>query len=110
MSMRRMLVDRLASRLGKPYQTESDQARAKFDRIDLTARNVDAGYAGQGLAIPELLTSLVSGQGTGVRVTEPELNAILESHGIRQDAESWFNSLAGKGKLTDEDKRQIHAV
>ncbi len=103
-------VDRLGSRLGKPYETMNTQGGAKLDRIDQTARSVDAGYVGQGLAIPELLTSLVSGQGTGVRITQPELNAITAARGIKGDAESFFNKLAGKGKLTDEDKTQFKAV
>src|ERR1700734_1996448 len=65
-------ADKIAARLGKPYETESTAAGNKLDRIDQTLRSVDAGYVGQGLAIPELLTSVVSGQGTGVRITQPE--------------------------------------
>jgi hypothetical protein len=35
----------------------------------------------------------------------------MPSHrGIKGDAESWFNSIVGKGKLTDQDKAQIKAV
>lgn len=103
-------IDRLAARLGKPYETSLDKAQDKFDRIQQTLHSVDAGYVGQGLAIPELLTSLVSGQGTGVRITQPELNAITANRGIKGNAEAWFNSMAGKGKLTDTDKAQIKGV
>ena len=77
------------------------KAQDKFDRIQQTLHSVDAGYVGQGLAIPELLTSLVSGQGTGVRITQPELNAITANRGIKGNAEAWFNSMAGKGKLVE---------
>jgi hypothetical protein len=103
-------VDRMAGRLAKPYQTAYDKGAQTQERIELTRRNVDAGYVGQGLAIPELITSLVSGQGTGIRVTQAELNAITANRGIKGDAESWFNSIAGKGKLTDTDKKQIKSV
>jgi hypothetical protein len=103
-------ADKIGARLGKPYETAATAAQNKLDRIDQTSRSVDAGYVGQGLAIPELLTSLVSGQGTGVRITQPELNAITKHRGIQGDAESWFNSLAGKGNLTANDKAQIKSV
>jgi hypothetical protein len=103
-------VDKMAGRLAKPYQTAYDKGAQTQERIELTRRNVDAGYVGQGLAIPELITSLVSGQGTGIRVTQAELNAITANRGIKGDAESWFNSIAGKGKLTDTDKKQIKGV
>jgi len=103
-------ADKIAARVGKPYETAATNAQNKLDRIDQTSRSVDAGYVGQGLAIPELLTSLVSGQGTGVRITQPELNMITRHRGIEGDAESWFNSLAGKGNLTANDKAQIKNV
>ena len=103
-------LDRISGRLSKPYQTAYDAGQKTLERMELTRRNVDAGYAGQGLAIPELLTSLVSGQGTGVRITQPELNAITAHRGIKGSAESFFNSLAGKGALTTEDKAQIKGV
>jgi hypothetical protein len=103
-------LDRLAGRLAKPYDTANTQAQGKFDRIQQTLHSIDAGYVGQGLGIPELLTALVSGQGTGVRITQAELNAITANRGIQGNAESWFNSLAGKGKLTDTDKSQIKTV
>jgi hypothetical protein len=103
-------ADKVATRLGKPYETAATQGQSKLDRIDQTLHSVNAGYVGQGLAIPELLTSLVSGQGTGVRITQPELNAITAHRGIQGNAESWFNSLAGKGSLTDQDKAQIKGV
>lgn len=103
-------ADKVAARLGKPYETAGTQGQGKLDRIDQTLRSLDAGYVGQGLAIPELLTSLVSGQGTGVRITQPELNMITAHRGIKGNAESFFNSLAGKGNLTDTDKKQMREV
>lgn len=98
------------ARLARPYETALTAGQGKMDRIDQTLHSVDAGYVGQGLAIPELLTSLVSGTGTGVRITQPELNAITAARGIKGNAEAWFNTMAGKGKLTDTDKQQIRSV
>jgi hypothetical protein len=103
-------LDRETKQYGTPYQKGFDAASAQLEKIDKTRRSVDAGYVGQGLAIPELLTSLVSGQGTGVRITQAELNAITRNRGIKGDAESFFNKISGKGNLTATDKAQIKSV
>lgn len=103
-------LDRASGRLGKPYQTAYDAGNKTLERMELTRRNVDAGYVGQALAIPELLTALVSGQGTGVRVTQAELSSILAHRGIKGSVESFFNGLTGKGQLNAQDKAQIKGV
>ncbi len=103
-------LDRLSSRLGKPYQAGFDAANAQLDKIDKTTRSIDSGYKGQALALPETLTSLVSGQGTGVRVTMPELSLIGQHNGVKGDVESFFNRISGQGSMTDEDKKQLKGI
>jgi hypothetical protein len=103
-------VDRLAGRLGKPYQTAYDKGSGQLDTIDKTLRSINSGYKGQALALPETLTSLVSGQGTGVRVTMPELQMIGQHNGVKGDIESFFNRISGEGSMTDEDKKQLSGI
>jgi hypothetical protein len=103
-------LDRLAGRLGKPYQAGFDAANKQLETIDKTMRSIDSGYKGQALALPETMTALVSGQGTGVRITQAELNAIGQHNGIKGDIESFFNRISGEGSMTDTDKRQLKAI
>ena len=103
-------VDRLAARLGKPYDAAYTKGSGQLDTIDKTLRSINSGYKGQALALPETLTSLVSGQGTGVRVTMPELNMIGQHNGVKGDVESFFNRIAGEGSMTDEDKKQLTGI
>jgi hypothetical protein len=103
-------VDRLATRLAKPYQTAYDKSSAQLDNVDKTLRSIASGYKGQALALPETLTSLVSGQGTGVRVTMPELQMVGQHNGVKGDVESFFNRISGEGSMTDEDKKQLSGI
>jgi hypothetical protein len=103
-------LDRLAGRLGKPYQAGFDAANKQLDTIDKTMRSIDSGYKGQALALPETMTALVSGQGTGVRITQAELNAIGQHNGIKGDIESFFNRISGEGSMTDQDKKQLKGI
>ena len=103
-------IDRLAGRLAKPYQTGFDASSKQLDNIDKTVRSINSGYKGQALALPETLTSLVSGQGTGVRVTMPELQMVAQHNGVKGDIESFFNRISGEGSMTDEDKKQLSGI
>jgi hypothetical protein len=103
-------VDRLAARLSKPYQTAYDKSSAQLDNVDKTLRSIASGYKGQALALPETLTSLVSGQGTGVRVTMPELQMVGQHNGVKGDVESFINRVSGEGSMTDEDKKQLTGI
>lgn len=103
-------VDRLAARLGKPYDAAFTKGSGQLDTIDKTLRSINSGYKGQALALPETLTSLVSGQGTGVRVTMPELEMIGQHNGVKGDIESFFSRIAGQGSMTAEDKKQLAGI
>ena len=103
-------VDRLATRLAKPYQTAFDKSSSQLDNVDKTLRSIASGYKGQALALPETLTSLVSGQGTGVRVTMPELQMVGQHNGVKGDVESFISRIAGEGSMTPEDKKQLTGI
>lgn len=103
-------LDRESAALRTPFQKALDAAGSKFDRIQQTRNSIAAGYVGQGIGIPELLTALVSGQGTGVRITQAELNMVTKNRGIVGNAISFLNTMAGKGNLTDTDKKQINEI
>ncbi len=68
---------------------------------------INGNAEAQALGIPKVLTALVSGQGSGVRITQPELQAIATARGISGDIQGTLNAWAGKGKLTPTQQKQL---
>jgi hypothetical protein len=103
-------MDREATRLGKPYEKGISDANAQLDKIADARSMINGNAESQALGIPKVLTALVSGQGSGVRITQPELNAIATARGLSGDVEGTLNSWAGKGKLTSTQQQQLTQI
>lgn len=100
-------LDRESARFAKGWEKAAADASSQIDKIT-DARNMINGTAeAQALGVPKVLTALVSGAGSGVRITQPELNAIAHARGIGGDIEGTFRSWMGQGKLTPTQQRQI---
>lgn len=103
-------LDREATRLGKGWDTANTQANSQLEKIQ-DAENMIAGNAeAQAVGIPKVLTALVSGQGSGVRITMPELQMIAKARGLEGNVEGTLNKWAGQGQLTDTQKGQLHGI
>lgn len=87
-------MDRLALRIGKPYETALTAGQNQLDTIDEAANMIRGNAESQALGVPKVMTALVSGPGSGVRITQPELTAIARARGIAGDVEGPINSLA----------------
>ncbi len=100
-------LDREATRLGKPYEKGISDADAQLDKIADARTMINGNAEAQALGIPKVLTALVSGQGSGVRITMPELQAIATARGLSGDIQGTLNSWSGKGKLTSTQQKQL---
>jgi hypothetical protein len=103
-------ADKQAARLGKPYEAMNTAATSQLDKIDEAMSMIHGNAEAQALGIPKTMTALVSGQGSGVRITQPELNMIARARGIQGDFEGWANKLSGKGTLTTTQQQQLEGV
>jgi len=103
-------LDRTGSRFGKPYESAVSSANTQLEKIADARAMINGNAEAQALGVPKVLTALVSGQGSGVRITQAELNMIAHARGIQGDFEGWMNKVSGKGALTDEQKRQLSGV
>ena len=103
-------MDREATRLGKPYEKGVSDANAQLEKIADARAMVNGNAESQALGIPKVLTALVSGQGSGVRITQAELNAIGKARGISGDVEGTINKWAGKGALSAAQKQQLTQI
>ena len=103
-------MDKLISRYAKPYETSNAAAQNQLDKISDARAMINGNAESQALGIPKILTALVSGQGSGVRITQAELNAIAKARGIGGDVEGFFNKISGQGTLTDQQKQQMTGI
>lgn len=103
-------LDRETARMAKPYEKANESASSQLDKIDDAANMIGGNAEAQALGIPKVLTALVGGQGTGVRITTPELNAIATARGWGGNFEGTLNSISGKGKLTSTQQGQLKQI
>lgn len=105
--------DRLANYVAKRLDTYNKNSQAGHDqleKIDETIADIDSGAEGQALGLTKVLTSLVSGAGTGVKVTQGELNAILQARGVQGDAQGFLNKISGQGSFSSTQREQLKRI
>lgn len=103
-------LDREVKQFGGAHQKGVDTATAQLEKIE-DARNMINGNAeAQGLGIPKVLTALVGGQGTGVRITQAELQSIAHARGLQGDFEGTLNKWEGKGALSRQQQQQLTQI
>jgi len=101
-------LDSRVNGLVRNHQKVFNDAGAQLDRITESEGMLRTGTAeSQALAVPKVMTAIISGQGTGIRITQPELNAIIHAHGIVGDIQGWLQSISGQGKLLPKDRQQL---
>ena len=103
-------LDREAKSFGASHAKSLDAATAQLEKIDDARAMINGNAEAQALGIPKVLTALVSGQGTGVRITQPELTSILKARGWAGDAEGFISSISGLGKLSKTQQQQLTGI
>jgi hypothetical protein len=103
-------LDRQIKQYGDPYQKMVTGADAQLDKVLDAEKLLAGGAVGQALGIPKILSALVGGQGSGVRITQAELQSIARARGIGGDIEGFFNRLSGQGTLTAAQKQQMQGL
>lgn len=103
-------LDRESTRFAKPYESGIAAANAQLEKIADARAMINGNAESQALGVPKVLTALVSGQGSGVRITQPELNSIARARGISGSLEGFMNQMSGKGQLSAEQKKQLTGI
>lgn len=103
-------LDRETKQFGGAHQKAVDGASAQLEKIDDATNMIRGNAEAQGLGIPKVLTALVGGQGTGVRITQAELTQIAHSRGLQGDFEGTLNKWEGKGALSHEQQSQLVSI
>jgi hypothetical protein len=103
-------LDRETKQFGASHQKGVDAANAQLEKIEDARSMINGNAESQALGVPKVLTALVGGQGTGVRITTPELNAIAKARGLSGDVEGTLNKWAGQGSLTKTQQQQLTSI
>ena len=103
-------LDREAKQFGAPHQKSLDASNAQLEKIADARAMINGNAEAQGLGIPKVLTALVGGQGTGVRITQAELTSIAHARGLSGDVEGTLNKLSGQGALSKAQQVQLTQI
>lgn len=103
-------LDRETKQFGSKYEKGLSEANSQLEKIADARVMINGPAEAQALGIPKVLTALVSGAGSGVRITQAELNQIAGARGVAGNFEGWLNNINGKGKLTSTQQAQLTTI
>jgi len=94
----------------KDLNDKFETAQQQMDAVSQAQQEVNSGAVGQAAGTIKTLVALAGGKGSGVRITQAELNALIHARGIQGDFEGWLNKISGQGQLSDQQKAQFNQI
>lgn len=96
-------VKPIVTDMNKQFGLAHDQAETAKDAIDA----LKGGAIGQALATIKSIVAVAGGKGSGVRITQAEINSIAKATGWAGSFENFINSAKGDGKLNATQQKQL---
>jgi hypothetical protein len=103
-------TDKAVDNYQKPFDAQVKDANAQLEKINAAENDIQGNAESQAVGIPKVLTALVSGAGTGVRITQAELTNIGHARGIGGDVVGTLRQWEGKGVLTKTQQAQLVGI
>ncbi len=103
-------LDREVQNFSKDHRKSLTDAQAQLDKIAEAKQMVTGNAEAQKLSIPKVLTAVISGPGSGVRITKSEQDNIAHALGISGSLEGWIKEQGRQGALPAEAQRQLTQV
>lgn len=100
-------LDREVKQYGASHQKALDAADVQLEKINEAKAQLSGGPEGQAMGVPKAMTALVSGQGSGVRITQAELNAISKARGLGGDFTAAMQKFNSGKSLTPEQVKEL---
>lgn len=91
----------------KDLNSQFSAAQTQAETLATAREELHSGAVGQAAGTIKTLVGLAGGKGTGVRITQAELNAIAHARGIQGDFEGFVNKLSGQGALSGPQLQQM---
>ena len=96
--------------LSKRLNDEFSAARTQLESLNEARQLINSGAVGQSLGTIKTIVGVAGGRGSGVRITQAELNSMASKLGLGDSMENWLSSVQGKGRYGPDTVRQINGV
>jgi hypothetical protein len=103
-------LNKQATTLHKQLMTEFSTVQTQMDNLAQAREDLKANPVGQNLGSIKTLVALAGGRGSGVRITQAELNSLAANLGLKATFNNWLSSIEGKGKFDTATLNQINQV
>ncbi len=104
-------LDRETQQYGADHRKALADASSQIDKIQDARSMLQSGSAeALALAIPKVLTAVVSGPSSGVRITMPELDSIIKARGLGDSFNAFMERMKSGKKITTGQASQLGAV
>lgn len=102
------LGDREINSLIKPHQATLKSANDQLEKINEASQMLRTNNAiTQAEAVPKVFSALVSSAGSGIKVTNAELNKVFHARGLAGDAQAFLQKLTDGNALTPTQSKQL---
>lgn len=92
--------------LNKQFNTAQTQSEA----LDTARKELASGAVGQAVGTVKTMVGLAGGAGSGVRITQAELDSIANARGLGGSFEGYINRLSGQGKLSPAQLQEMDGL
>lgn len=105
-------LDKTTNRVIAPWRKQYDSSTAQFDKLNQAKTEISSGAsAGQAIGVITTLSGMASGQGSGVRITQAELNSMVKARGLGDDLEAVKQKIVDSGQpLTPDQVKSINGL
>jgi hypothetical protein len=90
------------------YRKELQAANTQGSNAQLALQELGNGAVGDALGTIKSLSSLAGG--SGVRITQAELNSIAHARGVQGDFDSFLGKLTGQATLGNDQRQQLQGI
>lgn len=103
-------VEKEYLRASAAIQKSFEKYQQQRDALDAAKSEISQGAVGQATGVIKTLSSLASGQGSGVRITQAELNTLIKARSLGEGFDAWISRMVSGKILPAEQVRQMTVV
>ena len=94
-------------RVNKRLTTGYDKLQGQMDNLDAAEKEISGTAPAQALGIIKSIVATAGGQGSGVRITQAELNSLTKARNLGDSFEAWLQKFGSGKSLAPEQVTQI---
>lgn len=94
-------------RVNKRLTTGYDKLQGQMDNLDAADKEISGTAPAQALGIIKSIVATAGGQGSGVRITQAELNSLTKARNLGDSFEAWIQKFGSGKSLAPEQVSEI---